>query len=257
MKIIKLTSLALVILVAGFSTVKAQNGEEILTKHITAVGGTAKWNSITSAKMVGSMNMGGMEICITQTILTDKAMRMDISAMGMNGYTIITPTEGWMYMPFQPGMDKVTPIPAEQIKASQDKLNMKGGYLVDRSKLKTVEYVGKDTMNTVPCYKIKVVDNDGNEQVAYIDMATYYLVRSELKVKVQDEDHEVAASYSNFQKLPEGIVMPMTVSAEQGDITFKTVELNKPIDEKIFKPEAPATTPAAGETEPPKKEISK
>ena len=256
MKIIKLTSLALVLLVSGISTVKAQNGEEILTKHITAVGGTAKWDGIKSAKMVGSMSMGGMEISITQTILTDRAMRMDISAMGMNGYTIITPNEGWMYMPFQPGMDKVTPIPADQIKASHDKLNMKGGYLVDRSKLKTVEYVGKDTVNSVPCYKIKVVDNEGNEQVAYIDMATYYLVRSELKVKVQDQEQEVDASYSNFQKLPEGIVLPMTVSAAQGDITFKTVELNKPVDEKIFKPEVPAAT-QPGETEPPKKELSK
>jgi hypothetical protein len=85
MKIIKLTSLALVLLVSGITTVKAQNGEEI--------GGTAKWDGIKSAKMVGSMSMGGMEISITQTILTDRAMRMDISAMGMNGYTIITPNE--------------------------------------------------------------------------------------------------------------------------------------------------------------------
>lgn len=238
MNVLKIATLAFVAITGGISAVKAQSASEIMDKHISAVGGADKWNSVKSMKLVGGMSMGGMDIGITQTLVTDKGMRTDINAMGMEGYVIITPKEGWMYMPFQPGMDKVTPLPQDQVKASQDKLNMKNGYLVDKSKIKSVEYLGKDTLKMVPCYMLKVTDNDGNVQTAYIDMATYYLVRSDMKVKVQDEDHEITASYSNFQKLPEGIVVPMFLSTDQGDMTFKSIEVNKPIDENIFKPSA-------------------
>src|ERR1035438_1266999 len=119
MKTVKIAVWAAMML--GFiGSVKAQNADDIIQKHITAIGGTDKWNSITSMKLVGVMSIAGMEMNMTETLLTDEAMRMDMSAMGFSGYTIITQKEGWAYIPFQPGMDKITPLPADQVKASQD-----------------------------------------------------------------------------------------------------------------------------------------
>jgi len=240
MKAIKLTVLAATMFIAGMTTVKAQNADEIIQKHIDAIGGTSNWDKIKSMKRVGSMSMQGMEIGFTQTVVNDKGMRTDISAMGQNGYVILTPKEGWMYMPFQPGMDKVTPMPAEQIKAAQSQLNVKADQLLDKSAITKAEYVGKDTVNNIGCLKVKITDKDGNEQTAFFDASTYYIVHSERKVKVQDEEQEVAINFSNFQKQPEGIVIPMTVTSPmgQGDINFKSVEINKTIDDSIFKPGA-------------------
>ena len=242
----RLVATAIVVTLATpLSPAHAQTADDVLQKHIAAIGGTEKWNSITSMKMVGTMNFGGVELGMTETLVSDKALRMDISAMGMSGFTIITPTEGWMYMPFQPGMDKVMPVPKEQVEASKTKLNMKGAYLTDRSKIKTAEMLGRDSVNATPCYKLKLCDLDGNYQVAYFDASTYYLLRSEMKVKVQDQEQEVSASFSDFRKLPEGIVVPMTISADQGDVNFKTIEVNKPIDDSVFKPVIPKTDSTA------------
>src|SRR5947209_3631346 len=130
MKAIKLAVLAAAMLVAGANTVKAQNADEIIQKHINAIGGIDNWNKVKSMKMTGSMSVGGMEIGLTQTALNDKGMRTDISAMGSSGYTIVTPKEGWMYMPFA-GSVTVTPIPADQLKMSQAKMSVKAGQLVD------------------------------------------------------------------------------------------------------------------------------
>lgn len=243
MKAIKLIPIAIgtaLITIAGMTTVKAQTADEIIQKHIDAIGGTANWDKIKSMKKVGSMSMQGMEIGFSLTVVNDKGMRTDISAMGMNGYVILTPKEGWMYMPFQPGMDKVTPMPADQIKAAQSQLNVKADQLLDKSSITKSEYVGKDTVNNIACLKVKITDKDGNEQTAFFDASTYYIVHAERKVKVQDEDQDVAINYSNFQKQPEGIVIPMTVTSPmgQGDITFKSVEINKSVDDSIFKPGA-------------------
>ena len=242
MKAIKLFPIAIgtvMMFTAGITTVKAQTADEIIQKHIDAIGGSDNWNKITSMKRVGSMSMQGVDIGFTQTVVNNKGERMDISAMGQNGYVIITQTEGWMFMPFQPGMDKVTPMPAEQVKAAQSQINVKAGLLVDKSEVAKAEYVGKDTVNNIGCLKVKITDKDGNEQTAFFDAATYYLVHSERKMKVQDEEQEVAINFSNFQKQPEGVVIPMTVTAPmgQGDITFKSVEINKSVDDNTFKPD--------------------
>lgn len=240
MKSIKLSVLAAMMLTAGITTVKAQTADEIIQKHIDAIGGTENWNKITSMKKVGSMSVQGMEMSFTQTVINDKAMRTDFSVMGQNNYIIVTQKEGWMYMPVQPGMDKVTPMPAEQVKAAQSQLSVKAEQLVDKSTISKSEFVGKDTVNNIPCLKVKITDKDGNEQTAFFDAATYYMVHAERKVKMQDEEQEIAMNFSNFQKQPEGIVIPMTVTSPMGmgDITFKSVEINKTYDDNTFKPSA-------------------
>ncbi len=223
------------LLAAGMTSAMAQNGDEIISKHIDAIGGEANWAKITSMKMVGTMKVQGMELGMTQTTVHNKAMRTDISVMGSEGYMIATTTEGWMYMPMQ-GVSKATPIPAEQLKMMKDKLSVRANMLADKSTIAKAELLGKDTVNKVPCYKVKVTDKDGNMQTAYFDASTYYMVRVEAKASPDAGDQEVNIDFSNFQKTPEGVVLAMTMGSPQGDITFKTVELNKPIDEKIFKP---------------------
>jgi hypothetical protein len=228
------TLLAAALVLAGAATGIAQTADEILQKHIDAVGGAANWNKITTMKMIGTMNNNGMEIGFTKTVVNDKGIRQDISAMGTNSYIIITPTEGWMFLP---GMDKVTAMPAEQLKMSKTLLNVKTEQLVNKADIGKIELVGRDTVNKVPCYKLKITSKEGNEVTAFFDAATYYMVRNEAKANVQNEEQLIAVNYSNFKKQPEGITIPMTVSTPMGvDVTFKSVEINKPVNENIFKP---------------------
>jgi hypothetical protein len=55
-------------------------------------------------------------------------------------------------------------------------------------------------------------------------------------VKANGKEMENTTNYGNYQKLPEGIVYPMSIESPEGPITLKSVEINKPVDEKIFKP---------------------
>ncbi|MBC7553561.1 MAG: hypothetical protein H7257_06240 [Taibaiella sp.] len=234
MRLLKVAVAAGIMVTAGASAI-AQTADEVIQKHIEAVGGTKKWDAVKTIKLTGSISQGGMEINMTQTVANDKGMRTDIEAMGQKGYIIITPTQGWMYMPFA-GQTKPEALPADQLKASQDKLNFRNTQLVDQSMIAKTVMQGTDTINKVPCYKIKVTGKDGNESVCYFDSKDYYMVRTEVKVKIQDEERETYITYSNFKKQPQGIVIPMTMGTEQGDVNFKTVEINKPVDEKIFTP---------------------
>jgi hypothetical protein len=76
----------------------------------------------------------------------------------------------------------------------------------------------------------------GKEETLYFDAKSYYQVRAVSKTKANGKDVESVANYSNYQKLPEGISVPMTVESEMGPFAIKTVEINKNVDESIFKP---------------------
>ncbi len=235
MKLLKL-SLVAAALLAGNIAATAQNADEIMSKHVAAVGGIDNWNKIKTIKLTGTMNQGGYDISITQTVEVGKALRMDISAGGMTGFQIVTTTQGWMYMPFM-GATKIDTMKPEMVKAAQKQLDVKGSQMLDyKANGIKADYEGKDSVSGTACYKIKIVDKEGNESMSYFDCGTYYLLRTESKVKQDDQEQEVSVQYNNYKKLDEGIVLPGSIVAQGAEITFKTMEINKPIDPSTFVP---------------------
>jgi outer membrane lipoprotein-sorting protein len=95
---------------------------------------------------------------------------------------------------------------------------------------------GTDTINNVPCYKLKLTSTEAGTQECYFDSKTYYLVRMDVKVEMAGEQQETTVNFSNFKKLPEGITVAMTLETAQGNFNYSSIEINKPISESIFKP---------------------
>jgi outer membrane lipoprotein-sorting protein len=240
MKSIRKSILAVIVCLAAFGSASAQTADEIIQKHLAAIGGLDNWKKVTSVKMTGSTNAGGMEIPVIITILRGKGMKAEYTFNGMTGYTIITDKTGWNFSPFA-GQTKPEVIPDETIKKAQDGLDI-GGPMIDYvAKGNKITYLGKDDVEGTDCYKLKCTYPTGKEETIYIDATNYYHIRSVEKVKANDKETEQNTSYGNFQKLPEGITFPMSMDGGMGSVTFKSIEINKPIDVNFFKPEEPKT----------------
>ncbi len=234
MKKISFLILTAAMSLASVISVKAQTADEIISKHLAATGGEANWKKINSVKMIGSVNAGGTEIPITITNIQKKAFRMDMVFNGMNNYQIITNTEGWSYFPAY-GQPKPEATPAETLKQAQESLDLMP--MVDyKSKGIKVAYLGKDDVEGTECHKLKFTYASGKEETIYIDASNYYHIRSVIKANANGKEVEQTSNFSNFQKLPEGVVFPMSVDEGMGAFAIKTIEVNKPIDESIFKP---------------------
>jgi hypothetical protein len=239
MKSVKLFSL-FVATAFSFATVKAQTADEVITKHIEAIGGLENWKKVTSLVQTGTMAVQGMNIDVVNTIVHNKGSRQDINIMGMNNYVIITPTAGWSYMPVQQKTE-VEPMTEEQVKQGQDALDIQGSLVDYKAKGHAVELLGKEDVDGTECFKLKVTKKDGGVETNFIDPKTYYIVKSTQVKKADGQETEVSYSFSNFTKLPEGIVVPMGMTIPLGpgfnaDFTIAKVEVNKAIDESIFKP---------------------
>ncbi len=111
---------------AGAAGTQAQTADEIVGKHVDAIGGLDNWKKVTSIKRDGSVNVQGTDVTVTVTILNGKGARQDISAGGTTGFVIITPTAGWSFLPFQ-GQSETEALPAESLKDRQEGLDAQGG----------------------------------------------------------------------------------------------------------------------------------
>ena len=231
MKKIFLSILAIVMV--GFSY--AQTVDEIVNKHIEAIGGADAWKKVNSMVSTGSLKVQGADIGMNIAVLNGKGSRTDISAMGMNGYMIVTPTAGWNFMPFQ-GQKTPEPITADDLKEAQEALDVQGNLLDYKAKGHSIELLGKDDVDGVEAFKIKETLKSGKVETIFIDPKTYYIIRSISKQKANGKESDVTTNLSNYQKLPEGIMVPMSITLPFGEMTISKVELNKPIDENIFKP---------------------
>lgn len=213
----------------------AQTADEIVNKHIDAIGGAEAWKKVNSIITTGTILVQGAEVGVTQTVLNGQGSRQDISLMGMNGYQIITPTQGWNFMPFQ-GQKIPEPVTADDLKEAQEQLDAQGTLIDYKVKGHTIELLGKDDIDGAEAYKLKETLKSGKVQTLFIDPKTYYLIRAISKQKANGKEVDVTTNLSNYQKMPEGIMMPMSIGLPFGELTVTKVEINKPVDGNIFKP---------------------
>ena len=214
----------------------AQTAEEIIAKHIEATGGLDAWKKVNSIKIEGILNVQGNDVAISFIQLHGKGMRQDISVQGMSGYQIVTPTKGWTYLPFQ-GQTEVVPMSDALVKQSQNQLDPRGSFVEYKEKGHSAELAGKESVNGSECYKIVLTFNSGVKETALIDSKTFYVVLIRTRQMINDELQEMETAYSNFEKIPEGIIIPRLLALPHGNLVINKIEVNKPIDEKIFQPD--------------------
>ena len=214
----------------------AQTVDEVIDKHIEAIGGKEKLTALKSIRMETNLSVQGMDIPVIQTRVHNVGQRVDISAMGMEGFVILTPTAGWTFMPFM-GQSAAEAMPEEQVKEGVDELDLQGSLLNYKEKGHTVELVGKEAVDGTEAFKIKLTTKGGKVRTFFIDPKNYYIIRSVAKATVNGQEQEVTINFGDYKKTEEGYVFPHSIGGAfgQGDMTVTKIEINKPVDEKIFK----------------------
>jgi hypothetical protein len=213
-----------------------QSLDEIIDKHIQALGGKALISELRSVRMECNLSVQGMDIPVVMTRVHNVGQRVDISAMGMDGYLISTPTEGWTYMPFM-GQTAAEPMPEDQVKEGADELDIQGLLFNYKDKGHSVELLGNEDVDGTACHKLKVVTKNGKERTYFLDTKNYYIIRTVAKAFVMGQEMEVTQNMGDYKKTEDGYVMAHSISGAfgQGDLTVTKYVINKPVDDKLFK----------------------
>jgi hypothetical protein len=214
---------------------KAQTVDEVIDKYITAIGGKEKMLALKTVKMEGNLSVQGFDVGVVTTVANGIGSRTDISVPGMGeGYQIMTPAKGWSFMPFQ-GQSVPEEVSEDQVKAGQNALDIQSPFLNYKEKGNTVELLGKEKTEGADCYKIKLTNKFGKESTVYIDAVNYYRIKVVSTAEINGQKTEVSIVFSDFKKTPDGYVFPYAQTNPRGLVTYSTIEVNKPVDENIFK----------------------
>ncbi|MDZ7900028.1 MAG: outer membrane lipoprotein-sorting protein [Arcicella sp.] len=239
MKLTKIIASAF-IMMATATTSFAQTADDIVVKHIEAMGGVEKWKALKSMQMNNKFNVQGMDIESKTSIIAGKSLKTEVSVMGQEIITAVDGETGWMQRPaMMGGTGEPEDMPGAEIKETLKQTNLGGSLFNYKEKGTTIELVGKEKLDGADVYHLKLTEKNGDISNLFLSATTYYTLKSAGKRKVQGQEVDAEVNYSNFKQV-EGLTFPHTMEVPSpmgGTMTIETesIKLNPTLDEAIFK----------------------
>ena len=234
---------------AGALALQAQTAEEIVSKHLAAVGGKDAISQVKSLSMETTVQVMGNDAPSTTVILDGVGYKTETDFNGTKIVQCYSDKGGWNVNPMA-GSPDPTPMSPEEYNAGKEQMHIGGALFDYAAKGNKIELVSKDAN----AFKIKVTTKDNAEMTYLIDPATYYIKSVLMKGRMQDQEVDVTTTFSDYRKLDTGFIVPYAMDIDLGggqfqlNIAVKKVEVNKTIDPAVFempKPASPAVPAAA------------
>jgi outer membrane lipoprotein-sorting protein len=217
----------------------AQSVDEIIAKHIEAMGGLEKIKSVKSVRMTGTMAVQGIEAPIVLEIKRPNSLRMDITVQGMVGSQGFDGTKGWSLMPFT-GSTTPQEMPEEEMRMVEEQADMDGPLVDYKAKGHKVELLGKDQVEGAAVHKLQVTLKSGVVRTMYIDAEHFLTIKEEGKRTVRGAEVETETIIGDYKEVG-GMMFPHSVdsgqkgSPQRQKITLEKIEINVPLDDARFK----------------------
>jgi|GEM_PF-138281 len=239
----------------------AQSAQEIVAKHIEAVGGKERLQSINSIFVEGVASMAnGTQIDTKLWKVYDRLFRQQVTIGDSTVTTIVTPGHGWVANPQTNGIFKS--MPSERLRALQPQIDPAGPLADYSAKGSRVDFAGLDSIRGIACYKIRLSCPMGQSAIYYIDMKTYYVVRETGKGGMMcvvldnnnaNAEEDIVIDFSDYKKTPEGYIFPYTIvtNAFGAKMNIAKVEINHNVDvEALSRPRQGASQAKRSNTTP-------
>ena len=231
----KKTILFVSILALSVGALSAQPVEEIVARHLTAIGGAAKLREVKSIVMENAIKVQGLEIENSTTILIGRAMRSNSKIMGNELVQAFDGATSWAITPVvMGGNGEPQVLTAEMAKSVITQIDPFP--LLDYPEKGTkLEVLALEKINNKDAYHLKMSPKDGVESEIWIDVLSGLMS----KLKTIQNGQEAEMVFSNYAVIG-GITFAMSMEISNpvaGVITINTkaVKLNIAVDELIFK----------------------
>ena len=217
--------------------VYSQTADEIISKHLDAVGGKEKLTGITSVHMEGTVEVMGTSGTTSSTVLNGKASRTQSELGGQQVVNVVTDKGGWQINQFA-GISDPQAMSDEQYKAGKDQIYVEP-FLNYAARGGKAELQGQEKVGDINAYKIKYTNKDSAVTTYYIDPSTFNVIQMSTVSNNMGQEVEIKSTFSDFQKTDYGLVVPRSVVIDFGGqftLTSKMtkVDVNQPVDASIF-----------------------
>jgi hypothetical protein len=241
---------AVMLALAGFATLMSEQPklDQILVKHFEARGGLAKIKSIKSMRQTGRMEINSpngtlrFDLKVESKQPTSFRVDLTINEGAARGERLISAYDGKMGWNLSTLGDnpKSIPMSPDELAESEDRSDIHGPLVDHISKGHQIEYAGKESLDGLDSYKLKIKLKTGNLLFCYLDTDTFLETLVIYKRTVNGKQAESEYRFSNYKKV-DGTALPFTIeqlakgSSQKTIIVLDKIELNIPFDETRLK----------------------
>ncbi len=217
---------------------QAQTASEVIEKYTKTMGSLEGYQKLKTVKMTGTLTAQGMDLPITIQIVNGKGVRSDLEVMGTPVISGYRDGKGWKQNQFAgfPDPTEVTPAELADMKVQ---VFITSAIMDYKARGHQVELQGQEDVGGTKAFKIKLTaKEDGKVSYYYFSTADYSLIKSVTDREMGGASMAVETWYSDLKEV-NGLKFYLSRSQKVGGeevqaVKFDKVELDLPIDEKIF-----------------------
>jgi hypothetical protein len=223
-----------------FITVVAysQTAGEIVGHIVDALGGKDRLQSINSLYQEGTaVQPNGEVVKIRIWRVFDRVYRQEIDYGVGKVVVIVTPSKGYISSPRTGGLFKA--LPDDELRALQTEIDPAGCFIDYQAKGMQVQRIGMDTVDSHPCFKIKIWFPSSQTIVYYVDQQSWYVLKETRKGGGiigggafsngwnSKNDALVDLYFDEYKAVPGGYVLPYAITlGGLGKVSMTKVEVN-------------------------------
>lgn len=214
----------------------SQNVDDIIAQHIAAHGGAKKWNEVETLKITGKFTSFSLEKDFTCYKTKSGMYYADFYLGEKRVIESIDGKTGWTIDPWQE-MNYARNLNFGEVNALMQKAEFFTPFFNYKERGHKVEYTGKDTIDGIEVFVLKLTRTNDKVENWYLDTKTYleYLCKSDWVDFSRTLPSEIF--FDDFQTV-DGLVIPFftdrTFWQRDRILQIEEVEINPEVDESIF-----------------------
>lgn len=231
--------LILAVLAFVYAGAAAQSVDDIVNKHLQAMGGADRIANLKSIRLTTSTQIMGLELEGTTTILNGIGFRMETEAMGMKLVQAYDGKTGIAWIT-DPMSNQIKELPRQISNHLKPQMDLTGLYNYKSKGYKNVTLDGSDRVDDEDVYKLKIILSDSNTIVNYLSKSTYFIVKTVISAPFDGQTIETSVRQRDFKSY-QGLFYPSIIETSAAQVpggntksTVKAIEINIPVEESIF-----------------------
>jgi outer membrane lipoprotein-sorting protein len=210
----------------------AQTADAVLVEYFETIGQDKLLETNTYVTK-GKILQAEFEIPFTAYNKKPMSYRLEAEFQGMKIITAFNGVSGWSINPMM-GSAEPQPMTDEQIEKTKLQADYDGIYYNYAEKGYTVEFVGKDFLDDIEVYILKLTTPTGDIITSYFDTENNVLLKSSSNMTMQDVETEFEMYFSNYKYVDE-ILVPFAIETKVNGETM----MNMVIDEVTYNVDIP------------------
>ena len=216
--------------------------EQIIAKAIEAIGGQANLAKVDSIELKARIRFGQGEFGPLRVVAKRPSLfRMEMTIGPDHVTQAYDGAIGWQAVTGEHKQDPVVLTGESLAHLIDQAANAIGGPLIDLEKRHNeVSLAGREPVNGVDCYKLKVTLGTGDTMDVFLDPTTFQTVQEELPMRLEGRSSTIQESVGNYRKFGSILMACLFVTHEKGGedgqrMEIDAVEINPKVDASVFK----------------------